>query len=88
MTLCCGLPGCFTLGSDSLRFRVFSSEGLKLSQAKILPAQSRPSRLVAIANQSQYEPTTLRIVNIWARAARSPADPLLGLHSKEHQSPE
>jgi hypothetical protein len=33
-----------------------ASHGLKLSQAEILPAQSRPSRLAAIANQSQYEP--------------------------------
>ena len=85
MTLCCGLLGCFTLGSDPLRFRVFSSEGLKLSQAETLPAQSHPSRLAAIANQSQYEPTTLRIVNIWARAARGWPDPLLGLHSKHTQ---
>ena len=72
----------------TLRFASHSSEGLKLSQAETLPAQSHPSRLVVIANQSQYEPTTLRIVNIWALAARGWPDPLLGLHSKENQSPQ
>ena len=84
MTPCCGLLGCFTLGSDPLRFRVFSSEGLKLSQAETLPPQSPPSHLAAIANQSQYEPTTLRIVNIRALAARGWPESLLGLHSKEN----
>ena len=43
-------------GTDQLDSDLFSSQGLKLSQAETLPAQSHPSRLAAIANQSQYEP--------------------------------
>ena len=76
-----------TPGDTAITLRVasHSSQDLKLSQAEILPAQSHQSRLAAIANQLQYEPTTLRIVNIWALAARGPALPLLGLHSKHTQ---
>ena len=44
------------MGTDQLDSDLFSSQGLKLSQAETLPAQSHPSRLVAVANQSQYEP--------------------------------
>ena len=44
------------MGTDQLDSDLFASRDLKLSQAEILPAQSRPSRLAAIANQSHYEP--------------------------------
>jgi hypothetical protein len=44
------------MGTDQLDSDLIASQGLKLSQAEILPPQSHPSRLVAVANQLQYEP--------------------------------
>jgi hypothetical protein len=41
VTLCCGLLGCFTLGSDPLRFYVFASPGSR---------QSQPVRSYRLAN--------------------------------------
>jgi hypothetical protein len=40
----------------TLRFAPHASHGLKLSQAEILPAQSRPSHWAAVAYQSRCEP--------------------------------
>jgi hypothetical protein len=44
------------MGTDQPDSDLFASQGLKLSQAEILPAQSRPSHWAAVAYQSRCEP--------------------------------